>query len=437
MKHSDENSGPPRSAERLGAQGIGQHDNADRPAPPPDDGPRRRALGTPRSRLISAMGLAYDPFNSGVSEQDLAPDFGAIYVDAQPGLLDELQRPQVSLLFADYGMGKTATRVALEYAIRLAGPPLTLSVTYTPNIAPDRSQADNPLQHHLAMIASEARIDLVVQYLERLPERIAANQLALSRTQQHALQRQARSLPQRFGSLLRAALADPGETGAFWQRARPLVRYVPITSAWRTLVELLVKAGSARAGPQASWEETVYDLRSLGFERMYVLVDAIDEGTFGAAAYAELIQPLLEAAADLARQQIYLKFFLPLELRELLALEDDRQKITLTPQVQIATIDTISSEDLDNVLIDRLQAAGRSTASFRSLDWFGQDLDQNIQAWLIAAAQGSPRRLIELASALLDFHSLHGFCHDERLWFTRAEWQQFVESIQHTFAPPS
>src|SRR5262249_14443771 len=73
---------------------------------------------TLRRQLVAAMGLRYDPLVTSVSESDAAPDFGEIYVDPRPSLLDLLKHRTSALVFADYGMGKTATRLALEYALR-------------------------------------------------------------------------------------------------------------------------------------------------------------------------------------------------------------------------------------------------------------------------------------------------------------------------------
>lgn len=421
-----------------GQQSGGRSDSAGRPGQLLLGGPEGyRTAGTPRAQLIRAMGLAYDPFSSGVSEKDLAPDFGSIYVDVQPGLLDGLQRPEASCIFADYGMGKTATRIALEYALRLARSPVALSVTYTPSIAQQEPPGESSLQRLLDAIALELRVDLLVQYIERLPERDAEGHATPGPLQQQALQRQARSLPTWFSAPLRAALADPGDSGAFWRPFRPVVRYVPVTPGWRSLVDTLVSAARAGSAPVASWEETVTDARSLGFEQIYILVDAIDEGRFGADAYLEMVQPLLAVAGDLANLQIYLKFFLPIELEGALGALNDLSSNALTPLWSIATIDTISSADLEKLVNDRFEAASTSAASFRSLDWLGQELGESLQGRLIELAGGSPRRVIELASALIDFHSLNGFRHEERLWLTCTEWQRFLDEAERTFPPPA
>ncbi len=380
-----------------------------------------------RADLIKAIGLAYDPFSSGVSEKDLAPDFGSIYVDLQPGLLAALQRPEAGCLFADYGMGKTATRIALEYALRLARSPVTLCTTYTPLITMQLPGGEQSPAELFAAISTELRIDLLIQYLERLPEREAHGAAALVPAQREALLRQARALPARLLKPLRAALRDesPERSAAFWRGLRPVVRYVAPDAHWHDLLALV--QGAARSPVEApAWSTTIADVRSLGFEQMMLLVDAVDTRSFSVEAYLEVIRPLLIATAELANQQIFVKYFLPLEMKPLLKPFLDQQQAGLTPLRAIATIDTISSNDLDLLLKERFEAAGTSSASFRSLDWLGESIDESIQARLVALAAGSPRRLIELASALIDFHSLNGFRQAQRTWLTAEEWYRFL-----------
>lgn len=390
----------------------------------------------PRARLIRAMGLAYDPFTSGVSEKDLAPDFGSIYVAVRPGLLDKLRKPEAGCVFADYGMGKTATRIAVEYALRLARTPCALSVTYTPSIDSLAADEGRLLDTHLEAIALELRVDLIIQYIERLPERYAERDTPVGPLVQRALYRQARSLPTRFLQAMRRAHRAPQSEGAFWRQFRPAVRYTPVTPAWRALVETLVRAAQP-GGIAALWEESVFDAWSLGFSQVFVLIDAVDNQGFGAEEYLELLRPLLLVAGELERHGIYLKFFLPRDLKTMLDSESDSHRYGLTLPQTIATIDEISEVDLDKILTDRLEAARTSDASFRSLDWLGQDLNESVQVRLVNLAAGSPRRLIELANALIDFHSLNGFRQEERLWLTLAEWQRFLDNVERPIPAPA
>lgn len=404
-------------------------------AVPPDQRGRSLLLYK-RERLIKAMGLAYDPFSSGVSERDLAPDFGSIYVDTLPGLLDSLIYPETSCLLADYGMGKTATRYALEYFLRLARTPTTLCVSYSPSLEALAASQDNLLQAHLDAIAAELRIDLMVQYIERLPERQAERDGDSGYLTSRAISRQAPLLPGHFLRSLRAASDLEQAEGSFWRPLRPVVRHVAPTPAWRSLLDQIVRAARAAVQP-ASWEETVFDAASLGFSQIFILVDAIDNGGFEADAYLEVVRPLLAVASELERHAIYLKLFLPREIRFAIEAVRNSTRQSLTLPRMVATIDKISIPDLDRILSDRLEAARTSEASFASLDWFGQELGESVQGRLVEAACGSPRRLIELASALIDFHSLNGFYNEERLWLTPVEWQAFLHKVEGFVSSPS
>lgn len=390
-----------------------------------------------RASLIKAMGLKFDPFSSGVSEQDRSPDFGSIYVDLRPGLLEELQRAESSCIFADYGMGKTATRLALEYAVRLARTPVTLSVTYSPTIKPSEPNAEATIVPQLAVLAEELRVDLFIQYIERLSERSSSrpglsdadltNGSTLRPEHRAALERQARGLPSRFFNAAHAALRDPGPTGAFWRALRPVVRYVAVNDGWRETMAIVKQAARATSAPAPSWEQTIADVETLGFEQIFILIDAVDQQRYDPAVYLAVIRPLLAAAQVLANKQIYLKCFLPLELQAALSVDADRHGGTLTPLRPIAIMDAISPADLGAMVQERFKAAGSPSGSFRSLDWFGEALDFSIQDQLIAYAAGSPRRLIEFTRALIDFHSFHGFRNEGRLWLTPEEWSTFLK----------
>lgn len=422
----------------------------------PDRGPlawRQEAslvelVGLPvRERLIAAMGLAYDPFSSGATERDLAPDFSKVYVDLLPKLLQALQQPEASVVLGDYGMGKTATRLALEFALRQARTPRALCVTYTPQINDllklpgaqseelDELGGQDLLGAHLRGIAQEASTDLVVQLIERLPEREPELAGAHGQIRRHGLGRQARAASPTLHRLLRSALRSQGVDGALWRGLRPVVRYVECSRTWHELVQFLVVAANTGA-EQATWEETLYDARALGFGPVFVLVDAIDDGSVDPQTYFRLIRPLLAEAGVLQQQGVYLKCFLPLAVKDDLEKLIQAYKEALTPPIRLATINLISDVNLHRLVDERLIAASTSMASLSSLDQFGQRLEESVQDYLVTLAAGSPRRMIELVSALLDFHGRHGFRDGERLWLTPGEWEQFQRVVEHQSPPP-
>jgi hypothetical protein len=277
-------------------------------------------------------------------------------------------------------------------------------------------------------------IDLLIQYIERLPERAGSDNMQRSLHMQQALQRQAQAASSIFRQRIYMALRDTPPDGAIWRGIRPLVRHVAVTETWKALVQHLA-AMMDTSGTRPSWKETIYDARALGFQQTFVLIDAVDDGMFDADDYFTVIHPLIAAMNHLQDQHIYLKCFLPLAVKEHVLNAKEMQVNTLTSQPRVATIDQVSSENLQKIIIDRLTAASTSSASLRSLDWLGPGLEESIQEsiqdQLVALAQGSPRHLIELVSAFLDFHSSHGFRDNERLWVTSAEWRRFQDEITH------
>lgn len=393
------------------------------------------------------MGLAYDPFSSGVTERDLAPDFGKVYVDLLPSLLQDLQRPATSIVLGNYGMGKTAARLGLEFALRHARTPRTLCVTYAPQI--DRLAAGGPCQAepddgadrdrlaaHLRAITQEASVDLVVQLVERAPGQRPEAAGPQDRLRRQARQRQGRAAGPVLGHRMRRALRSEEEDGIFWRGVRAVVRHVARDDPWRSLVQDLVFPADAPPDRPATLEELLFDARALGFEQIFVLIDAVDDGAIEPERYFAAIQPLLAVAGELQAQHLYLKCFLPLAMKPQLEALLRSALAALTPRIKLATIDAISDANLHRLIDERIVAANTSTEGVFQLDRFGERLEVSVQERLISAAAGSPRRLIELVNALLDFHSLHGFRDGGRLWLTAAEWKRFEEVVAGSHTPP-
>lgn len=403
-----------------------------------------------RPDLIRALGLSYDPFLEPVSEKDQTPNFLDIFVDPTPSLLDRLQERASMLVFGAPGMGKTATRLALEYLLRNApGHPPNLCVTYRPHVGEAGGHDRAALAaHHYEQIAAAAAVDSVVQVIERYDDQPEE----LDERQRAALARQVRACPAPFQRLIRNGARDlPASTppdGAIWRSQsgprhadpdagrddvtgiRPVVRYVVPSPRWRRLIAWMASVTTLRPEPQP-WEQTVADAAALGFDAIFVLVDAVDASHVDPAAQRALLQPLLDDVAALGRKQIYLKCFVPPwgGGRTAAAVHD----ITLTGNIEVATIERATHNMLKALVRERLQAAGTSRVSIASLDALRrEDIVESIEDRLVELADGSPRRVMELVRDFLDFHSRHGFMHaDERgrPWITGAEWQEFLATI--------
>jgi hypothetical protein len=429
--------------------------------PPALEPPAQPSIVPARERLISAMGLRYDPFITSVSESDPAASFGEIYVDRQPSLLDLLQRANSTLIFAKYGMGKTATRRALEYTLRNTDDDHpALCVTYRPQANSGTMSSAEWLPHHLAAIAAEISIDLIIQLIERLDDgiwrfidgptsrsfdQISNNHWQFAARHIAALQRQVRALPPNLQTHLRlAAEATTHTDGILWQPFRAAARHVARTPQWRALIGQLAKCADQWKPFPSSWEQTLQDVQTLGFSRIFLLVDAVDEDHIERSTLRAMLEPLLEALDKFQSRDIFLKCFFPASLEEL-SLERNPSWIRgLTSLPEVVNIVEANQEHLQDIIEARLEAAYQQNgsddprASVRTLDWFkGNDIAQGIQEQLARLAQGSPRRMLELASALLDFHSQHGFEENERLWITASEWAEFLTQLKRMLlAPP-
>lgn len=402
-----------------------------------------------RDRLVQEMGLEFDPFRVGFAEREEEEQyFGEVYVnppirsslavDGQASLLARLLRSGHTFVFADPGHGKSATRLALEYSLRSAkaGAP-TLAVRYTPNVRSE-FEADQPktADEHFVAIAGEMLVDLLIQSLERLQLRFHELD-RLSDERRHLLLRLYRSSP---GSLRRTIQAWAGsETphSSLWGglRSQVLIREVaPRWQAW--LREFVAEARPLQ--PEAwSWQALAAAADTLGFSRVFLLIDAIDEETIDLLRHKAIVKPFVERLGELEDTNVFVKGFLPIGLEQTFQTEFQPALNGLTVPVELATIPKTTPAHLDAIINQRLGTAARGDASFKSLDWFcGPDVEESIQERLILLADGSPRRLITLISLLLDDHSTGGFQHDnQRLTLTSAEWQRFLDHAAGRIAP--
>ncbi len=136
---------------------------------------------------------------------------------------------------------------------------------------------------------------------------------------------------------------------------------------------------------------------------------------------------------------MFVKGFLPQELEPILRHELHDRFEGLTAQPELATIARRTPEHLNQILDRRLSAAAESSSSFKSSDWFrSPEIEESIQERIVALADGSPRRLIQLVSLLLDEHSGHGYSANQQLELSAPDWQHFLAkaAAQHPSASP-
>lgn len=376
-------------------------------------------FNTPRDNLVASLSLRYDPFRHRVTEQERELSFAEIYVEPEDSLLARLQRPCSTLVFAGYGMGKSATRLALEYELRLKpGPTPTLCVRYT--------DITNPIEN-LDDLCLHLGQDMVIQSFERT----VTSSGPLSAQFIEALQRQSATLSSELRlSRLKACLADPPESGVFWDELRPVVEPLSVNQRWKELLGLIIEGVRKQRQVHLSWDSSVQDARTLGFDRIDILIDSVDIGSVDPRQWIRFLTPLLRRLSSLQQHNIFLKCFLPTDVEDLICREFGQTFEVLTPAVDITTIDEMSVANLGSILRERLQASKNVRSATVSLDMLaGADIDQSIEGWLAEHAHGSPRRLLRLASRLIDFHVDHGFREANRTYLTANEWRLFQAEI--------
>lgn len=412
----------------------------------------RSALTQRRHKLIDeGWRLTYDPFKVAVSESDAAFNFARIYVDPplvepQPGLRQEplrerLKAPRHSFVFANYGMGKTATSLALAYELREAyghNAPPTLHVTYQPGFrgtAPASPEAAR--QQHLAQIARHTTTDLVIQTLERLSERLGGAE-TLTLAERTALARQLNAAPQSLRLVLRHLASGKAQPDKLWGVLRPTVRPEIATAGWFADVRALVAPYLTGTTSTITLDDIIADARALGFGPIFISLDALDDATLSAEVLRQRIEPLLPLLPTWQNIGMYFKCFLPVGLSAYFESEFRKQYAFLTPFPDLATIADSTPEHLMEILDRRLQAATTADSYLKSLDDLrGPDVRASITQTLAEAAGGSPRDVLELAARLVEFHSNHGYTDGKRPWINADEWLAFLREIDASgVAPP-
>ena len=371
-----------------------------------------------RQVYLDTIGLTRgDPFALPVNEQELeffppaAPSdarqpsfFDLVIPPPLSGLphmsVDEslklLREPRTNLIYGVPGSGKTTLRWALDALLRQK-PDRTLSVTYCS--FPDQFEADN----HWQAIAQELAVDLFVQIVEQIESstRPTPDQIAALRTQ---------IVVGGLTRLIDRILSDPPPSslwglGDYWPSVnRSTVRRVSSSPA---LVELLQHSRPPHdylLMPRTGREALIVGLEAAqlwGFDRVLVLVDGVDTPGHDQRSMQALIQPLIDALPDWEAHQMIFKFFLPRELQEPIVPMLQRVASRLTSPPLESIIGPWDDASLRRLLAQRFRAGGSRRVSFEA----GPELAGRLDDLLIKSAQGLPRRLLQLASRLIDQHA--------------------------------
>jgi hypothetical protein len=358
-----------------------------------------------RASFLAALSLSRDPFAWASAEQELqASIYGAeperlqselipiffeyftpppIPIPEGRTLLGVLRDPGPACIYGERGSGKTMLRLALEAYIRLF-PENTLVISHP-------LREDDP-----QILARDLAIDLFIQLMEQ--ERWSAFLSPETKVPLlHALLPAAPAIARVIARFLRDPSPEhPMGDALRWPAlGRPVVRPLRLSPEARSFLEALrldPEAGlPLPPDPEIGFEAA----RIAGFQRVLILIDDVDFGDRTPEAMEVRLQPLLERLPAWHRSGIDLKLFLPVSIRDRIA-----GRITVRPYLE--AILEWDEEALRRLLIQRFQAAGSRRIGLE--DRAEPGLREHLDALILRSARGSPRRLLQIVSALLDAH---------------------------------
>ena len=359
----------------------------------------------PRIVYLHNMGLSHDPFATPVAEQEISRLRGGFYAyfvfPTLPGSqhisLQELRAAQHTLVFGEPGSGKTTLRLTLEADCRTVLDD-TLVVSY---IMGDDIDAALSFEEHGVRLAKAFAIDFFVQVVEQF------NPLNPAPTEEqiYGLQNQIQQGGAHIKRLIRRMLDDPFRDrilglSAHWVGiGKAPVRYV---SPSKKLLELLSTCLESPPHPLRNGWEAVSDglkiSRSWGFKHTLTLIDGVDTRLRSTDEMLRLIEPLLKWMTKAETHGVYLKFFLPLEIKEIIIAF--LRKEGLSSKAFLSIILDWEQESLQKLLKQRFRAANTRYMGLNSLVESSTDLDQIV----MSKARGSPRRLLQAIGEIIDVH---------------------------------
>lgn len=356
---------------------------------------------------------------------------------------DWLRITKHQFIYGNPGSGKTTTRLNFELECRtVPDGTLATSIVFGQNVVDPLT-----LEEHINQMSQAIAVDLLIQVIEQLTPGslpFKESQIALLRAQVRqggtALRRMLRSMAETvFENNYRDAPGLPGSRaglGYYWTRVgRYPVRYVTSSEPLKVLLHALLETDTAKpahphpaqSGFDALWQ-SVAAAQAWGFQRIFALVDGVDMRARKPKDMHRLVAQLIEHLKTFQDKNIYLKMFLPLEVKPLIAKQIE-QIPGLNSMVMDATIQW-DQQTLRQLLIQRFRAAGSQTIN--SLDVLASDdLEQGLEHAVIELAQGSPRRMLTIMSELINAHvSQRG----KQIKFDRHDWDLMKELVRWQLA---
>jgi len=372
------------------------------------------------------MGLNHDPFATPVAEQETSsaediPVFYSYYLHptffSNTERLSEKNLRQAEknfFIYGDPGNGKTTLRLADEAECRTRVEK-TFVVSY---LLGEDLKKPLSLENHGERLAKAIAIDLFIQIIEHYdlfetpPDKklieVLRKQVALGG--RHTLRLMRLILDNAIPNA-RAGI------GAYWPTVgRAAVKYVPKTEAVVNLLQTCLDNPGENPN-LTDWDlviQGIHAARLWGFRRILIMVDGVDTRQRTAKDMLALIKPLFNKLPGLAAQDVYFRFFLPTELQP--PIEQVLNARRLPNYLYTPIMIKWREEALRQLLAQRFFAAGSHLQGFEALAERNLDIDNK----LVAAAEGSPRRLLRLASELVDSHVAHR-AGEERI--SQADWE--------------
>lgn len=299
-----------------------------------------------------------------------------------------------SIVFAPAGGGKSAFRVRLSYACRVGED--KRQVFAVPYIAPEPTATS--LATHLNAILKCAAQELLLTLVYR-PARFEALNQAGREKVRHVLDWNSPGLLRQFLPQIERAggLAPLVETFA------PSAAHLPAppnSSKVRAMCAALEQISAVHETLPVSqrFQDLIHLLTNLlNFKAIHLLVDGVDaflETVSDLHLAAMVLEPLLKQTDVWTQAGVFLKLFLPLELRHELPNH-------LTKGMEIAIIDWKPGA-LVEVLHARLRAASRG--AFDSLDAISAPSLRDAETELLQIVPPIPRELLVLMNRVVEEH---------------------------------
>lgn len=400
-----------------------------------DDGVAEGAVDSPRLNFLKSIGLANDPFATPVAEQELKieeipPRFYSYFTSPafanlpqNQDVFQTLRAANHAFIFGAPGTGKTTLRLMLEADCRTR-PDHTLVVTY--NLGEDIAQPLSPEQHWRRLARTFA-IDLFIQVVEQFDPSLETTS-EQTNTLRQILYLSECHLSRVVDRILENPLPNSrAGLGAYWSLVnRPAVRFV---SSPKQLLDLLQSAKPAFPCPPPTdgiqLVRTGWDIAKLwGFKQAIVLVDGVDARKRTVEWMMALIEPLVQSLEHWSEKEIFFKFFLTTELEK--PLQDSLADLHLK---YIRDRITWDEDSLRNLLRERFKVADSRKDGLG--DVAGEGLEDKLDDLILESAKGSPRRMLQIISALIDAHIARAPKEDK---FTILDWENMRRDW--AFEPP-